>query len=69
MQAYQLSVAYKNSDGQRITSDLITSDFEIKTEQYDDHLKMTLLRRFTIKHAVRLCVRRWTLFGNALAIS
>lgn len=32
MHAYQLSVAYKNADGQKITSDFITSDFEIKVE-------------------------------------
>lgn len=43
MHAYQLSVAYKNADGQKITSDFITSDFEIKAEPSDDRLKMTVL--------------------------
>lgn len=49
MHAYQLSVAYKNADGQKITSDLITSDFEIKTEPSDDRLKMTVLPKSEIE--------------------
>lgn len=49
MHAYQLSVAYKNADGQKITSDFITSDFEIKAEPSDDRLKMTVLPKSEIE--------------------
>lgn len=49
MKFYKLSVTYKNDDGQKTTSDFITNDYEIKTEQQNDRLKMSLIPKSEIE--------------------
>lgn len=49
MKSYKLFVTYKNADDRKTTSDLITNDYEIKAEQQNERLKMTIFPKSEIE--------------------
>lgn len=49
MKSYKLSLTYKIGGSHKTTSDLITNDYEIKTEQQNERLKMTVFPKSEIE--------------------
>lgn len=49
MKSYKLSLTYKIDGSHKTTSNLITNDYEIKTEQQNERLKMTVFPKSEIE--------------------